>query len=382
MRRMILHIHGFDPRGPAFYHVLYRDEAAKQEQVTGSRLHIGPRQNTGPQSSSWTIESRDSDHPVSAVFEIQRWDDLVRANWPRSGWHVARTVLRYTASFLRSGMIRHVFRLQPRRILTVLFPIGALLSAVLLVSIAMCLILAAFQAATGWPNLIYWLALPLTLAATPAAVALLDRKTHLFWLARILAFTCDDAAGRLPELEQRKDLFADRLIEHVRSRRFDEVLVSGHSVGATLAVSAVGRALDKEPNLPGLGTALSLMTLGQSMPLVGKHPHAAAFRRELAACAEADGLTWIDISAGADPACFYRIDPVLACNGARDNQAPAGPKLVSARFHDLFSEETYRKLRKRKNLMHFCYLTATEKRGDYDFFAITAGAAPLETRFS
>lgn len=383
MRRLVFHLHGFDPRGPAFYHALYREEAAKQALVTGQRLRVGPRRTAGAHTALWTVEDEGAAAPAVTDFELQRWDDIVRRHWPRGTLGALGATLRYAWAFLRSGMVLHVFRLQPHRVLTVVMPFAALLLVVAAALLAAGLLAFALQILLAWPAWTSLLALPAAALLAVAAVGHLERTTQLFWLARIFAFTDAEARGRAAASDPRKDALAARLADHVASGRYDEILVSSHSVGAVFAISAVARALEIDPELARRGPSLALMTLGQSLPLVGAHPAADRFRRELAICGHAEGLTWVDVSAGADPACFYRIDPLAACNVVRAAGTQAGrPKLVAARFYDQFSPETYRTLRTHKNRLHFSYLTAAEKPGDYDFFAITGGSLPLAARFS
>jgi hypothetical protein len=58
----------------------------------------------------------------------------------------------------------------------------------------------------------------------------------------------------------------------------------------------------------------------------------------------------------------------------------AGPRMISARFFKLYSQKTYASLRRRWRAIHFLYLMAGEKIGEYDYFAFTAGPLRMSSR--
>lgn len=381
MRRLVFYLHGFDPRGPAYYHALYRDEAAKQAQVTGRSLSVGPRRALGPFASAWTVAAEAGGGPAETLFEIQRWDDIVRAHWARNAISIAIEALRYAWQFLRAGVYRRIFRLQPQRVLTALTPMATVLGLLLLplAGAALAGLLARF--ALAWPWWLGLVVLPPLAFVSLKAIRALDKRTHLPWLARYLAFNADEGRGKNPDYDSRKDVFAARLVEHARAALHDEILVIGHSMGAALAVSVLARALSLDPDLLRRGPRLVLVTLGQSIPALGGFPEARGFREELSNCALAEGLEWVDFSSGADVTCFHRVDPVTGCDIARPAGVPVRPARLPARFHTLFSAATYDRLKRDRIRMHFQYLMATERAGRYDFFALTAGdLLPLERR--
>ena len=46
-KRHVFYLCGFDPKGPAYYHALYAEEAQKQAAVNVSRITIGPARRRG-----------------------------------------------------------------------------------------------------------------------------------------------------------------------------------------------------------------------------------------------------------------------------------------------------------------------------------------------
>jgi hypothetical protein len=232
---------------------------------------------------------------------------------------------------------------------------------------------------------------PLALCAAQAAAALLgvlllrlQMAWSADWLARSLAFHVRQARGQVPELGQLLDRHAERVLQRLASGDDDEVLVVGHSSGSMLAVSIVARVLARLPAGPAARPVLSLLTLGQCIPVLGALPPAEGFRQELLAVAGSDRVDWIDYSAPPDACCFPLVDPLAACGLRRRDGDGAGgtarPRLLSPRFFQMFEPAEYARRRRDKFMLHFQYLKAGHRLVDYDYFSITAGARTLAAR--
>src|SRR5437867_10470624 len=92
-KRCFFYLSGFDPKGAAHYHALYRDEAAKQAQVSGMSVEVGRRQKTAQGNAFWQVTAHNREGPespespagtVETRYEFLRWDDIVREHWPRN----------------------------------------------------------------------------------------------------------------------------------------------------------------------------------------------------------------------------------------------------------------------------------------------------------
>ena len=57
------------------------------------------------------------------------------------------------------------------------------------------------------------------------------------------------------------------------------------------------------------------------------------------------------------------------------------PVVISAAFSKTLAPETLARLRYRYHQLHFQYLCAFDRPGDYDYFRITAGPLTLAQRF-
>ena len=384
-RRHVFFISGFDPKGASYYHALYAAEATKQDAVTGTHTVIGQRVRDAQGNSHWTISSQpapgSSASQTETTFEFSRWDDIVRKHWPRSAWRLLADLVFAYNLMIRSGGIVTTWHLSRKTLVGLAYPlvvIGGCLGLAGVLSLWAATALASNG--TGWP---------MAAAAGLGLMALglwsthkLEGKLNSTWLVRIFSFTGRHACGQLPELDARLDALAEKIANKLRSQdvgNVDEVLVVGFSVGSILSVSSVARALHGGADLSAR-PALSLMTLGHCIPMLGLLPQAARFRDELGELAAQSALRWIDFSSFTDWGSFAMVDPVKACRIALPDGQKYNPSMRSPRFHTQFAAATYDKLKRNKRRIHMQYLMAGELPSDYDYFAITAGGLTLDER--
>jgi len=108
-------------------------------------------------------------------------------------------------------------------------------------------------------------------------------------------------------------------------------------------------------------------------------PGASKLRADLGLLSETEALAWVDISAPADGCAFALCDPV-AVSGVASAESHQ-PLVLSAAFSQTLAPATWGALRWRFFRLHFQYLCAFDRPGDYDYFAITAGPMTLDARF-
>ena len=108
-------------------------------------------------------------------------------------------------------------------------------------------------------------------------------------------------------------------------------------------------------------------------------PEATRLRTDLQYLSTRDELAWIDVSAPGDGCAFALCDPVAVTGVATG--AKRWPLVVSAAFTQTLSPKRWAELRWRFFRLHFQYLCAFDRPGDYDYFRITAGPLTLRKRF-
>ncbi|MCB2124001.1 MAG: hypothetical protein KDD81_16395, partial [Rhodobacteraceae bacterium] len=132
--------------------------------------------------------------------------------------------------------------------------------------------------------------------------------------------------------------------------------------------------------VPAGGPVLSLLTLGHVVPMVAVLPGAARLRRDLRFLSARDDITWVDVTAPGDGCTFALCDPVAVVGAAGPGKR--WPLVLSAAFTQTLSPERWRALRRRFFRLHFQYLCAFDRPGDYDYFRLTAGPLTLGARFA
>lgn len=369
-RRHILYLPGFDPMPPRRYRELYRRESALQAGISGYDIQMQPAPRQ--QGFGWDALATFPSGQARASFQVLVWSDLVQQSM-RAG--IAGTylqLLRTCCAYIGSGALWRLMRLRRGPVIAALYPIVVLLLQLLIALAAAALIFSLI----GWSlaGLIGGVA---AFTGTLIGFRALDHRIFAYYLMHDYAFTARNGGAYPPELEARLTEFSDHLVTALQSG-VDEVLVVGHSSGAYLAVSLVADLI-RAGRLPATGPALSLLTLGHVVPMASFLPRAMRLRADLAFLSRQDRIFWLDVSAPGDACCFGLCDPVAVTGVAGADQR--WPLILSAAFSQTLSPQLLRSLRWRWFRLHFQYLCAFDRPGDYDYFAITAGPVTLAQRF-
>jgi hypothetical protein len=379
-RRHVLYIPGYDPFPPRRYRELYRSEGAAQAAISGYRLAIQPRSG---ETYGWRVTAEVEGRAVETEIEVLVWSDLVQRSMAQGIAATYLQLVRTAWAYIGYGALFQLMRLRKGPMIAALYPI------LFLIAQAILALLVYFYAAkaVAW----VWLML-IGPGATGHGVAILagllagwlllrgfralDHRVFAYYLMHDYAFTAELKGENPPVLEERMAEFRAR-VRAALKRDLDEVLVVGHSSGVHLAVSILADLIRE--GLPVRRPALGFLSLGQVVPMVSFLPKAGRLRGDLAYLSLCEELTWVDVSAPGDGCSFALCDPV-AVSGV----APAGqrwPLVLSAAFTQTLSPEKWQALRRRYFRLHFQYLCAFDRPGDYDYFRITAGPLTLAVRF-
>ncbi|MFV0385186.1 hypothetical protein [Paracoccus sp. (in: a-proteobacteria)] len=373
-RRRILYLPGFDPIPPRRYRELYRRESAEQAAISGYRISMRPRKRKT--AFGWGAGGEFPEGNAEAQFEVLVWADLVQQSM-RGGIPATYGQLVATAwAYIGSGALFRLMRLRRGPVIAALYPI-----AVLLLQALAALLLGGLAGWLAWHWTGLWGGLPVALACAVAVLIgfrRLDHRIFAYYLMHDYAFTARNGGAYPPRLEARLAEFRETLAEALTGDE-DEVLVIGHSSGAYLAVSLLADLLRAGQSPPG-GPALALLTLGQVVPMAAFLPRATRLRADLAFLSEQPQIFWLDVSAPGDACCFGLCDPVAVTGVAGPGQR--WPLVISAAFTQTLSEARQKALRGHWFRLHFQYLCAFDRPGDYDYFAITTGPLPLAQRYA
>lgn len=376
-RRRVFYIPGFDPFPPRRYRELYRRESADQARIQGYEIAQTPL--TGDWFG-WQVTAQMDGVQTLSDIQVLVWSDIVRrsmgAGIASTYWQLLRTAWVY----IGSGAIFHLVRLRKGPVIAAFYPV-VLLMAQLFAALVLVWLGAKVPQWAGFDGVAPWIG-----AAVGAVVGIallrffrrIDGKIFAYYLMHDFAFAARWRGANPPELEARMAQFR-AAIRAAMDEDIDEVLVVGHSSGAHLAISVLADLI-RAGDLPARGPALSFLSIGQAIPMMSFLPKASRLRGDLAFLSATDRLFWLDVSAPGDGCSFALCDPAGVSGVAPQGQT--GPLIISAAFTKTLSPTRWKALKRRYFRLHFQYLCAFDRPGDYDYFQITAGPQTLAARFA
>ncbi len=373
--RKVFYIPGYDPMLPRRYRELYRTQGALQADVSGYDLRLKGK-GAKAENYGWTVDTSISDKKTHTEFEFLLWSDIVQASMKRtiagSFWLLTRTAWTY----ISTGSLLRLMKLQKGPIIAALYPIVVLLAQLLL---GLLLGYFAYRAVADYTHWILGLVVGFgILSAVMIWFKSKDNKIYAYYLMHDYAFSAQYGGDIPPELVARMVEFADHIHAALKSD-VDEVLVVGHSSGAHLSVSILADLI-RRLGVPEQGPKLGFLSLGHVVPMVSFLPKAWILRRDLNYLCQRNELTWIDITAPGDGCTFALCDPA-SVSGVAPKGGHKWPLVFSAAFSQTLSPQYFASIKRRFFRMHFQYLCHFDRPRDYDYFQITAGPVTLETRF-
>ncbi|AJE46460.1 hypothetical protein [Celeribacter indicus] len=375
-RRRVFYIPGYDPVPPRRYRELYRKEGAEQARISGYSLAIAPRQGG---NFGWTVEAEIDGATTRTEIDVLVWSDIVRDSMEGGVLRSYLVLIRTAWIYLSTGVLFRLMRLRRGPVLAALYPVGMLLGQLLVALGAGALLYALLlQLAGGTAARLAWLvpAVAVTLLLLHG-FRKLDGRFFAYYLMHDYGFSARWCGADPPPLVPRMAAFRAEISAALKED-WDEVLVIGHSSGAHLGIQILAEIVRREEVRPE-GPELSFLTLGQVVPMVSFLPEAKTLRRDLAQLSAARDLFWLDVTAPGDPCCFALCDPAKVTGVAPDDQV--WPLVISAAFRQTLSPEKQAQLRRRFFRLHFQYLCAFDRPGEYDYFRITAGGQSLRARY-
>jgi hypothetical protein len=289
---------------------------------------------------------------------------------------MASRLFRSTAAFfdfVGSGAVARYFRANPKYGVFFLFPF---------------FFLAVFAfigfAAGFWTARYFELAWLAALAAgTPVGVAVFlgllqwpGRRWRVLQALDDWIFSVDYVHGRRPDVEARLDGFAERIVACARDSSVDEVVLSGHSMGATLAIDIMARALASDPEFGRRGPKVCVLTIGSTIPKFTLHPAGYSMRRSAAAIVAEPSIAWAEYHARDDAISFYKFDPVTASR-LNDDSGAGKPMIRRVQIHEMLEPQTFSRYRFKYMRLHYQFVMANDRRSIYDYFMMVCGPIPF-----
>ena len=368
--RHFFHAAGFDPFDLASRHRRFVREAARFADTWNVATAVSALHERGAEDGHWTVTTSAPGWRVRTSFEHLDWSDIVRAElarpYARRLWEGAVTF----ADFNVSGTLLRYFAANWKYAMVFLLP---LLDLVMFGALA---IAAGGFAASAIPSLLFGSVGGGLVAAL--VFALLLRWPGERWrVGYSLAnwnFSREYMLGRRLDMEARIEAFAGRLIACARRNDIDEIVITGHSLGATIVVDAVARALARDPELGRHGPQLCVLTVGATIPKLALHPKGEWLRAKARRLATEPSLAWAEYQARDDIISFYKFDPVRL---RRTDGGGDRPLIRRVQIHQMLGKATLRRVRFKFMRLHYQFVMANELRTAYDYFMLMCGPAPF-----
>ncbi|HVC55809.1 MAG TPA: hypothetical protein VND95_07625 [Stellaceae bacterium] len=382
-RRLVFYCHGYDPDADTRYRRLFVTGFSQLARRFGVTRQIGPAvHDDAIPAVRWTVAAGTRTWRTETTYEVLRWDDLVRRDFARGWLRRIPLLCGAMAEALRGAVVQRLFRVNWRFALFVVYPWAAVVAVVAVAGLIG--VAAAWLAGhvVPLPRPAAWIIALVIAAAVLRGLGPRLRKGHVYHLLDGWIFSWQQAAGRHKAFDARLERFSRHLVAAVRETDADEVLIVGHSTGATIAVALAARALVLDPAFGRSGPPVALLTIGSCLPIVGFVRTADRLRQDIARLVTSSALLWVEYQAPQDALNAFGFTPHKDLGLELGGAPPRNPQIRSARFKETLSPSTYRRFRWNFFRIHFHFLMANEIPGEYDYLMIACGPVSLADRIA
>ncbi|ENQ6619313.1 DUF829 domain-containing protein [Campylobacter lari] len=368
-KRDVFYIAGYDPRGYRHYYAMFKKNLAEQNTLLNYDYTLSKAQVNA--YAFWQIQTP----YTNTTYTFLGWNDIVKKNWSEGIKDALSDCYSFFRIYTITGLFLKFGKESPHQLITGYYPFFYVLLS--LIFTLFCAFGSLFYL-QNFHIVLGILAFILSLVFLPKMLYKLGKKLAVFWIARICSFCANWEKNSQGELELRMDDFArvifEKLKENVNDKNY-ELILSAHSVGTVLCINVVAKVLRKCEKENVSFKNLKVLTLGECIPLVSYQKRSFGFRKDLEYLGSKN-LIWYDFTSIIDGACFAQVD-FIRTSGVK---AQFSPKYLSAKFHTLYKNKDYKKIKKDKYKAHFLYLFATQIQGVYNFFEFIIGKNKLEEK--
>ncbi|HEC1791125.1 TPA: DUF829 domain-containing protein [Campylobacter lari] len=368
-KRDVFYIAGYDPRGYRHYYAMFKKNLAEQNTLLNYDYTLSKAQVNA--YAFWQIQTP----YTSATYTFLNWNDIVKKNWSEGIKDALSDCYSFFRIYTITGLFLKFGKESPHQLITGYYPFFYVLLS--LIFTLFCAFGSLFYL-QNFHIVLGILVFILSLVFLPKMLYKLGKKLAVFWIARICSFCANWEKNSQGELELRMDDFArvifEKLKENVNDKNY-ELILSAHSVGTVLCINVLAKVLRKCEKENVSFENLKVLTLGECIPLVSYQKRSFEFRKDLEYLGSKN-LIWYDFTSIIDGACFAQVD-FIRTSGVK---AQFSPKYLSAKFHTLYKNKDYKKIKKDKYKAHFLYLFATQIQGVYNFFEFIIGKNKLEEK--
>lgn len=368
-KRDVFYIAGYDPRGYRHYYAMFKKNLTEQNILSNYDYTLSKAQVNA--YAFWQIQTP----YTSTTYTFLSWNDIVKKNWSEGIKDALVDCYSFFRIYTITGLFLKFGKESPHQLITGYYPFFYVLLS--LIFTLVCAFGSLFYL-QNFHIILGILVFILSLVFLPKMLYKLGKKLAVFWIARICFFCANWEKNSQGELELRMDDFARVVFEKLKENTNDknyELVLSAHSVGTVLCINVLAKVLRKCEKENISFENLKVLTLGECIPLVSYQKRSFEFRKDLEYLG-GKNLVWYDFTSIIDGACFAQVD-FIRTSGVK---AQFSPKYLSAKFHTLYKNKDYKKIKKDKYKAHFLYLFATQIQGVYNFFEFIIGKNKLEEK--
>lgn len=370
MLRDVFYIGGYDPRSYRYYYMLLKKNLLKQNAINNLNLEISSC-ISGGQFPFCKITHQQA---ISYYYFLE-WNAIVKKYWSNNLLDFILDFLYFLKMYILSGIFVTFIRESKVQLVAGLYPI---LYFIFGYGISFVVAYFLFLSLKAW-NLFFAIFVVIGIVLLSSKLIIYGgKKIAVFWLSNIYTFCAKYALNKIEGMDCLNQGFAKMIYEKFKEHQTIkdyELILSAHSVGTILAVNVAAKVIAMAKQEGISLEKFKLLTLGECIPLVSFQKNYQTFRGDLELLVNTP-MVWFDITSPIDGACFPLVDFIKISK----IKAKFSPIYLSARFHKLFTPQSYKKIRKNRYLAHFLYLYATEIIGVYDYFNFIGGADTLEAK--
>jgi pimeloyl-ACP methyl ester carboxylesterase len=371
-KRHVFHIAGFDPAGPEVHYERFERELEifkRTWNVSATISNVDTRSSALP----YVLSASGLNWHVHATQELWPWNDIVREYAERPYHRRLAGAARAFFDLLFSGTFARYIRANFRYGLFSLLPFIQLALffcfAVLGGHVAASFFILG-GASHGLAAVIFCLAFFCFFIAWPARGWRLPQALD-DWI-----FALEYIHNIRPDLPSRLKAFATRLAECSKDASVQEIVVVGHSLGATFAIEVVAEALERFPDFARGRVAICILTVGATIPKFTLHPAAARIRKRLAEIVGDSSICWAEYQSRDDAISFYKFNPESS-KKIESDQTSGSPIIRLVQIHDMLRPDTFKLYRNRFLRIHYQSIMANDRPAPYDYFMMICGPVPF-----
>jgi hypothetical protein len=332
MKRAILYISGFDPRGERFYKRTFRNELKKFSKII--KLNC---QSDSKEEGKFSLKTKN----VETDLFFLSWQKIID-----SIYHSSK-IKAWLATFIGSIIFFANFKsVKNTNKVKIFFSSIVLLDFLMLfLGLISCLIMCFYLKLVALIVMTIFILFLMTCYFFFMKRVINNRIRS--WVQGFVALTCFYAKSKNKDFIKQAKIHSDHIQNIIKSSYYDEIILYGHSAGV-IPLTFLLNELDKESL-----KKIKIITSGQCLSSYINVPHFLKLKKRIVYLMKNNSLNWMDL-----------YSPVDGVSSRLDNDAELksiGLSSHNAQFYKMYSKEEYSKIKLNHLRHHFHYIICGDK---------------------